>query len=75
MIDGGHGYNVVKSDTENALRMINRDRGVIIWHDAVDYGVGEYLPELDPSHLNYRRHCPSRLGFRWWPARRSRLQR
>ena len=46
VIDGGHGYDVVKSDTENALRIINRERGVIIWHDAVDYGVGQYLPKL-----------------------------
>jgi hypothetical protein len=47
VIDGGHGYDVVKSDTENALRIINRERGAIIWHDAVDYGVGQYLPELE----------------------------
>jgi predicted O-methyltransferase YrrM len=46
VIDGGHGYDVVKSDTENALRVINRERGVIIWHDATDYGVGQYLPQL-----------------------------
>jgi Methyltransferase domain len=47
VIDGGHGYNVVKSDTENALRIINRERGIIIWHDATDYGVGQYLPALE----------------------------
>src|SRR5947209_14056201 len=33
VIDGGHGYDVVKSDTKNALRIINRKRGIIIWHD------------------------------------------
>ena len=46
VIDGGHDYEVVKADTENALRIINRRRGVILWHDAVDFGVGKYLPEL-----------------------------
>lgn len=46
VIDGGHDYDVVKSDTENALRVINRQRGAIIWHDAVDYGVGRLLPTL-----------------------------
>src|SRR5262249_2827432 len=46
LIDGGHAYHVVKSDTENALRIINRERGVIIWHDAVAYGVEPCLRRL-----------------------------
>lgn len=45
-IDGGHSYDVVKADTENALRIIDRRDGAIVWHDAVHYGVGTYLPEL-----------------------------
>ena len=46
VIDGGHDFNEVKSDTENALRIINREHGVIIWHDAVDLHVGRYLPTV-----------------------------
>ncbi|ODB87791.1 hypothetical protein A3193_02500 [Candidatus Thiodiazotropha endoloripes] len=31
-IDGGHDFNTVKSDTENALKMA-ADDGIIVWHD------------------------------------------
>ena len=30
-IDGGHTYDIIESDTENALRAVKK--GVIIWHD------------------------------------------
>ena len=33
-IDGGHTYSVVKSDTQKAFKMINKD-GIILWHDYV----------------------------------------
>ena len=33
-IDGGHTYSVVKSDTQKAFKMINKN-GVILWHDYV----------------------------------------
>jgi hypothetical protein len=38
-IDGAHDRHSVESDTENALRMIDRQKGVIAWHDARDFGV------------------------------------
>jgi predicted O-methyltransferase YrrM len=46
-IDGGHTYEVVKSDTEKALQVIDRQSGMILWHDADALGVGEYLPQVD----------------------------
>jgi predicted O-methyltransferase YrrM len=36
-IDGGHTYEIARSDTENALR-ICRPGGVILWHDFGNYG-------------------------------------
>jgi predicted O-methyltransferase YrrM len=32
IVDGGHSYEVAKSDTEQALRML-RDGGIIVWDD------------------------------------------
>jgi len=31
-VDGDHGYNYVRSDTENAFSMLS-SKGVILWHD------------------------------------------
>jgi predicted O-methyltransferase YrrM len=45
-IDGGHGYQEVKHDSGEALRLVNRQSGIILWHDATSYGVGKWLPEL-----------------------------
>jgi predicted O-methyltransferase YrrM len=74
-IDGGHGYKEVKHDTNQALKLINKDNGIIIWHDATSYGVGKWLPELrsqfpeviridgtDVAVLRFIRGRP--LGFR-----------
>lgn len=36
-IDGAHDYNAVRSDTQNALKII-RPGGVIIWDDFANYG-------------------------------------
>jgi predicted O-methyltransferase YrrM len=36
-VDGGHDYDIVSSDTRNALRLIH-DGGVVIWHDFANYG-------------------------------------
>jgi len=47
-IDGNHSYAYVKSDTENAFRMLS-DRGVIIWHDfdyIIHRDVFKYLNQL-----------------------------
>lgn len=46
-IDGGHSYECVKSDTENALKILS-DKGIILWHDFTPSfgGVYRYLNEL-----------------------------
>ena len=36
-IDGAHHYSAVRSDTENALKLL-RPGGMIIWHDFANYG-------------------------------------
>jgi len=49
LIDGGHHIQVVRSDTENALSMIAKDRpACIIWHDYrnPNYQITEYLDRL-----------------------------
>jgi hypothetical protein len=45
-IDGAHDRHSVESDTDNALRVIDRQKGVIVWHDARDYGVRPVLKRL-----------------------------
>jgi predicted O-methyltransferase YrrM len=45
-IDGAHDERSVESDTKNALRIIDRQKGVIVWHDARDYGVRPVLKRL-----------------------------
>jgi predicted O-methyltransferase YrrM len=36
-VDGGHDYEVARSDTRNALEMV-RSGGVVVWHDFANYG-------------------------------------
>jgi hypothetical protein len=36
-VDGGHRYEVVSSDSANALRLV-RPGGVVVWHDFANYG-------------------------------------
>lgn len=36
-VDGGHSYDVVKSDSENAFRMLKPEGGVVVWHDYWQY--------------------------------------
>jgi len=44
IIDAGHEYNYVKSDTINALRLLKYEGGIIIWHDYPNApGVEKYL--------------------------------
>lgn len=45
-IDGGHEETVVRKDTENVLRLVDRSRAVILWHDATKYGVRPALEKL-----------------------------
>jgi hypothetical protein len=48
-IDGSHSYTYVKSDSENALELIN-ETGTILWDDYPHYpGVYAYLNELTRS--------------------------
>lgn len=48
-VDGSHSYTYVKSDTENALRMIS-PTGTVLWDDYPHYpGVYAYLNELAPT--------------------------
>ena len=36
IVDGGHSYEVAKSDTQNALRLV-RNGGIIVWDDYGDF--------------------------------------
>jgi len=45
-IDGSHHFEYVKSDSENAMKMLS-ENGVIIWHDFLGWpGVTRYLLDL-----------------------------
>jgi len=46
-IDGGHSYQCVKSDTENALKVLS-ENGCIFWHDFTPLfgGIFQFLCEL-----------------------------
>ncbi len=50
-IDAGHSYACVKSDTENAFKVLS-DQGIILWHDYIPWckGVYSYLNELSLTH-------------------------
>ena len=54
-IDGCHAYDFVKSDTENAFKMLS-EKGVIIWHDC-DYifhnKIFQYIRALSKEHNIY----------------------
>ena len=47
LVDGGHTYGIIKSDTEKALSVLS-DRGVVVWDDYWSYypDVVRYLDEL-----------------------------
>jgi predicted O-methyltransferase YrrM len=44
-IDASHSDSAVKSDSENAFRML-KDSGIIIWDDYCYPGIWKYLNEL-----------------------------
>lgn len=50
-IDGGHGEGIVRQDTTNALNLVDRGKGVILWHDATRYGVRPALARFRKSGL------------------------
>ena len=60
-IDGGHSYECVKADTENAIKVLSPD-GVIVWDDYTWFmeGVHDYLSELRQS-LPLRRIAGSQM--------------
>lgn len=49
-IDGGHSYECVKSDTENAFQIMNT-KGIVMWHDFTPNcpGVYKYLSQLSAT--------------------------
>lgn len=54
-IDGNHSYDFVKSDTENALKMLS-ENGVIIWHDydyIIHKDIFRYLNQFSKTHAVY----------------------
>ena len=57
LVDAGHKYDHVKSDTQNALRLLSAEGGVIIWHDFPN-APGVCLvgrTQRQTGHLSYRR--------------------
>ena len=55
-VDGSHAIEYVRSDTENAFKMICSGAGVIIWHDYGDEfpDVRTYLNGLAENRRDYR---------------------
>ena len=54
-IDGNHSYEYVRSDTENALKMLSK-QGVIIWHDfdyIIHRDIFKYLNQLSQERKIY----------------------
>jgi predicted O-methyltransferase YrrM len=45
-IDADHADEAVWSDSHAALRLVDSQRGMILWHDALRYGVQTALPRL-----------------------------
>lgn len=55
LIDGGHDYETIKKDTENALLML-KDNGIIVWHDYKSYlhtDVTKYIESFSNSYKIY----------------------
>lgn len=42
-IDGAHSAEYAESDTKNAIKLVKRSGGIIIWHDAHLYGVVNFI--------------------------------
>lgn len=59
-IDGDHSYDGVRSDTENAFRLLRNERSVIVWHDYMrteeDVLWGVVAGLLDGAPERARRH-------------------
>jgi predicted O-methyltransferase YrrM len=63
LVDAGHEYGYVKSDTENALKLLPLDGGVIVWHDFPNApGVCTWLEECS-THFHIYHVKNTRLAF------------
>ncbi|MDD1778625.1 MAG: class I SAM-dependent methyltransferase [Candidatus Helarchaeota archaeon] len=61
-IDANHDYECVKSDTQNAFKMLS-DKGTIVWHDYPNWdGVCKYIDELFIGGLPLFRIQDTRLA-------------
>ncbi len=58
-VDGAHSYAYVRSDTRLAMRLVNRQRGLIVWHDATLPDVERALMELQQQLPTIRIECVS----------------
>jgi predicted O-methyltransferase YrrM len=65
-IDGGHSYEVVKHDSFEAIRLINKQNGIILWHDATSFGVGKWLPELKKKGYPLYRIEGTNMALLWY---------
>jgi predicted O-methyltransferase YrrM len=73
-VDGSHAYEYVKSDTEQARRLV-KSGGVIIWHDyGVWSDVTRSLEELDSDLFRLTHIAGTSLVIWRSPARSSRVQ-
>ena len=54
LVDAGHEYDYVRSDTENALKLLPPEGGVIVWHDFPNApGVCAWLEECSTRFRIY----------------------
>ena len=54
LVDAGHEYDYVKSDTQNAMRLLVAEGGVIVWHDFPNApGVYAWLEERSREYSIY----------------------
>lgn len=54
LIDGDHSYEQVKKDTENALKVIEKN-GIIIWHDVYNKDNSCYKCSCEPESDDVRK--------------------
>jgi len=63
LVDAGHEYDYVRSDTENALKLLPSEGGVIVWHDFPNApGVCTWLEECSTRFPIYH-VLNTRLAF------------
>lgn len=56
VIDGAHDYEHVRHDTQTALRVVNKKKGIIVWHDVTtEQGVIRTLQEIPQAVLHVDR--------------------